>query len=193
MFLSICAATVAATVLLVVGLVTSNPASHSADRTVDFRAAQLTYERAVVPLITDGGKTVELGIKVGISDLDDTRPSDDGHHALAPAVVAAQATSWAADLHALAARLRAIAPPPPLIDAHAGFVAALDEYGRAAELVRDAASADAAARGALLDEARAAGRHADERFDAASALLQTARGQLGLGTSPDFPDPAATR
>src|SRR5437763_15671021 len=154
------AAIAAAMALLVVGLVTSTRSSQPVDGNAGARGAQLAYERAVVPLITDGGKIVELGVKVGIGDMEDARPSDSSHHVLAPAVVAAQAASWSADLHALATQLRTIGAPPSLADAHAGFIAALGDYARAAERVRDAASVDAAVRTQLLDEARAAGRNA---------------------------------
>jgi hypothetical protein len=95
-----------------------------------------------------------------------------------------------ADLNALAERVQAISPPSSMIDAHAAFVAALRGYAHSASLVAEAAgTTDPVERARLLESAREAGRAADDKFDAASALLQGERRRLGLAPSADFPDP----
>jgi hypothetical protein len=143
--------------------------------------------------VTEGGKTVELGIKVGIGDLVAAATAPSGEHRVAPDVVAGQAASWVSDLNRLADRVQAIDAPPNLNDANAMFVAALRGYSNSASLVAEAATTtDAGQRDRRLQEARDAGRNADKRFDAASALVQAERHRLGLAPSPDFPDPTSS-
>ena len=193
LLLGISAATIAAVALLAVGLAVSSRQSHPSASDERDRAQLSAYEHAVVPLVTEGGKTVELGIKVGIGDLENAESAASGDHPIAPEVVAGQAASWTADLNGLADRVQAISPPPSMVDAHRMFVAALRGYAQSASIVAEAAAAsDPAARAQLLDAAREAGRSADQQFDAASALLQAERHRLGLAPSPDFPDPTSS-
>src|SRR4029077_3064652 len=116
---------VSTVLVLFVALAFSHPSDTS---TVDAeRTAQESYEHALVPLVTQGGRTVELGVKVGIGDLE---KGD-----LAPEVVAQQAYAWGTDLHSLSVRVEALQPPARLHDAQAGFVMALRAYEHTSFLV----------------------------------------------------------
>lgn len=153
------------------------------DHRTDIARAIEEYEAAVVPIVREGGKLVEVGVKVGLSDLST-------EHVTAPAVVAEQAQVWRRELTALGRQLAEVTAPGDLEAAHAAFVDALRIYAEAAALVEEAArSAPGAPRDELLDRVVDAGDRADERYDEGSRLLQDLRRRSGLEPSSDFPDP----
>ena len=191
--LGVSAATTAAVVLFLVGLAISSQTSSPAGADERDQAGLSAYEKELVPVLAEGGKTVELGVKVGIGDLEAAWSTASGGHLVAPEVIARQAASWAADLNRLADRVEAISAPPNLTDSNAMFIAALHTYAHSASIVVEAATtADAGERVRLLQAARDTGRSADKQFDVASALLQAERRRLGLAPSPDFPDPTSS-
>lgn len=145
----------------------------------------LAYERAVIPHLKDGGRTVEQGMKPGVDDLLN-------RHVVPPATIAAEADRWAADLTRVRDTVNGIDPPRALAEAGRLFVTALDTYIRAARTFGEAARAPEARRREIANRGYDLGRDADRTYDAASRILQTERRRLGLGPSPDFPDPTPT-
>lgn len=143
------------------------------------------YEEAVLPLLREGGKIVQLGLKVGIGDL-----GTDGQ--MSPSVVESQARSWRRDLGELEASLVALSPPSGLDQVHRDFTLALQRYRRVASIIVEAAGESGERRANLLDEAIRLGEAADGAYDEASTRVQELRRRFGLGPTPDLPDPVAT-
>lgn len=144
-------------------------------------AEVIAYEDKIGEPTAEGGKVVQLGLKVGLSDLG-------GERKTAPAVIADQARAWTRDLERVRAQLSAIDPPRRLRLVHADLLRSLTEYAGTAELIERAArAAEGTDRDALLDEAAARGRAADRTYDRAGTALQEARRSLGLGPSYEFP------
>lgn len=147
------------------------------------KARLVSYESAIAAPLKDGGRTVEQGMKPALADLN-------VDHVTPPAMIAREARQWVADLTDVRARVAAVTPPAQLRAVSRGFDEALTLYVEAARWFERAATADALQRSALLDKGYAAAKRADAAYDAASRLLQTARHRVGLGSSPDFPDPS---
>ena len=142
----------------------------------------LAYEAALLPHLREGGKTVERGMKPGVDDLLNK-------HVVPPATIAVEAETWAADLTRVRTALAAVEPPPQLTEVSQLFDDSLDAYVQAAHVFAEAARAPEAQRRAIANRGYDLGRTADRIYDSASRIIQTARRNLGLGPSSDFPDP----
>jgi hypothetical protein len=141
----------------------------------------LSYERQLTPIVKDGGGTVQEGLKPAITDLTQS-------HIVPPASIANEADRWAASLRQDRAKLAAVHPVPATLRAmHQKFLDALNGYAAAADALAAAGRAPAAGRSAALSRVYRAGQSADTVYDEASAALQQARKQLGLGADPDYP------
>ncbi|MDQ3757418.1 MAG: hypothetical protein M3394_06195 [Actinomycetota bacterium] len=138
------------------------------------------FEAAITPAAVEGGQVIELGLKVGIRDLDAGGPTS-------PALVAEQAELWAADLDRITTRFSDSPAPSSLVAVRKAFVAALREYAAAARLIGDGAKAEGDRRNSLLDGAVARARAADGLYDDAARRLQRLRREAGLEANPDFP------
>lgn len=146
------------------------------------RAELETYQSAIAPVMQEGGRTVELGMKPAIKDL--AEPGG-----VPAAAIAGESDAWIRDLTSVRTRVAAVTPPKALAEAHRLFDAALGEYLAAAALFGRAARAPAAERRALIDHGLDTAERADDTYDAASRIIQRWRRDLGLGATADFPDP----
>ena len=143
------------------------------------------YEKAVVPLLREGGQVVELGMKAGVTDL--SKPGG------VPAeAIAGESDAWIRVLNTVRDELALMTPPPALAEAHRLFGDALRRYVEAARIFGEAARGPAAGRQAVIDRGLDIAESADDVYDAASAIVQRWRRDLGLGPSADFPDPTAS-
>lgn len=98
--------------------------------------------------------------------------------------------AWVERLSGLEGEVRGLDVPEALAPSQAGFLSAIESYVLLARTLGAAAGDDdPAAIDATLDRAVALGTQGDEQFDAAAAVIQDARRELGLGPSPDLPDP----
>jgi hypothetical protein len=141
----------------------------------------LSYEHRLTPIVKDGGEIVQEGLKAAITDLVQS-------HVTPPASIANEADRWAASLRQDRAKLAAVHPVPASLRAmHRKFLDALNGYAAAADALAVAGRAAAPGRSAALDRVHQAGQRADTVYDEASATLQQARKQLGLGVDPDYP------
>ena len=143
----------------------------------------VAWENAVLPVLQDGGKTVEQGMKAALDDLVDK-------HVVPPYVIAKEAAGWVSALRDVQTRLAVVPTPPALTPAVTDFQAALDEYVRAAEDFRKAALAPAGPdRDRFVASGRSHGEAADDVYDRGGALVQRFRHDLGMPSSAFFPEP----
>jgi hypothetical protein len=146
------------------------------------RSELAAYQAGILPPLREGGVVVEQRMKPAVSGLAQAP-------AAALAQVAADAPSWVGQLAAVRTKVAAVPAPAELAEAAAGFDRALARYAEAARQFGAAADAPAASRAAAAAAAVDVARDADALYDGASAVIQRARRRLGLGPTPDFPDP----
>ena len=103
-----------------------------------------------------------------------------------------RAKGWRNGMRAALASLLSLHPPSFLGDIEAKWKMSFDAYLEVPDLLDQAASAVDGARERFLDAAAAAGTRADGLFDEAARVMQFHRRRLGLGSTHDLPDPAAT-
>jgi hypothetical protein len=148
------------------------------------RAAYLAYEAAALVPIREGGRIVQEEMKPSLSEL---------RAGTISAVIAHErAAGWRGGMSAALTQLLALHPPAFLQDIGSKWKASLDTYVEIAALFDLAAAASGAERLRLLDEAAATGTRADRLFDAAARVMQLQRERLGLGVTPDLPNPAGS-
>lgn len=161
-------------VTLAFQLASSKPTAVSATRLQ-------AYEGQLLPLVTEGGRTVEHGVKPAISDLR-------SRHVVPPAMIAAEATNWIGDLTQIRRKVAALTAEGPLQGVNAAFVRSLDRYVTACQTFRQAATARLLSnRIPLIDRGVDQAVEADRLYDRASADLQDLRRRAGLPPSSSFP------
>ena len=139
------------------------------------------YEEAVVPIVKDGGKVVQLGMKPAMDDL--------AHlHIVPPKVIGSEGDGWVLSLEQVRARLSRVPTPPTLREVTDYFLIALDRYTAAAREFANAARAAGSARATSLKRGVTLATSADHTYDRGSALLQAARHSVGLAPNPNFPE-----
>ncbi|MCU1591847.1 MAG: hypothetical protein JWP11_3103 [Frankiales bacterium] len=142
----------------------------------------LAYEHAVVPIVQDGGRVIQDGMKPAIDDLQ-------YRHIVPAPVIAQEAAGWLDRLASVRTRLAAVSAPPALQSPTSTFLTALDGYRAAAQSFRAAALAPAGAkRGALVARGVKQAETADRVYDQGAAVVQGLRHGFGLEPSPYFPD-----
>ncbi len=164
-------------------LIGTTGSSSSGDSTLQ-RPALLAYEGKLLPLVQDGGRVVQQGMKPALDDLR-------YKHIVPLSVIAIEADGWISSLRLVRAKIEQVPSPDALTPAHQAFLSALDEYVAAATAFREAALA---APGAPREQKVAVGiRHAeraDATYDRGALVLQQARRSLGLQSNPNFPEVA---
>jgi hypothetical protein len=145
------------------------------------RPALLAYEGRLLPLVQDGGRVVQQGMKPALDDLR-------YKHIVPAPVIAQEGDGWIASLETVQTKVRQVAAPDGLTTAHQAFLQALEEYLVAAKAFRAAALAPpgAARERQIADGVRHA-EHADHTYDRGAAILQRVRRSLGLPADPNFP------
>ena len=145
------------------------------------KAALLAYEKQVVPLVQDGGRVVEQGMRPAVHDLQ-------VDHVVPGWQIAREGDGWIASLTGVRREVARVSAPDGLRPAQQAFVEALDEYVDAARTFRAAALATGARRTELLDEGIRQAELADHTYDRGSAVVQGIRHDVGLPSSPYFPE-----
>lgn len=141
----------------------------------------LSYEKQLVPVVTEGGELVEQSMKPALRDLR-------YDHVTPPSFMATEAEQWTIRLASVRARVMAIKTVPELSAVSRAIADAIDGYGEAARYFRSAFVAEAGpARDQLVSQGITSARAADQRYDRASAGLQSIRHRLGLPANPNFP------
>jgi len=139
------------------------------------------WQAEIMPPVQHWGQIEILGMRPAISDL----RAGTGVPAI---TVAGEARAWQSGLRDVRSGMDAAHPPAGLLAAARLFDQALALYLQAAETIERAASGPVEARVALIDRAVSTAMQADCVYDSASAVLQQARIEAGLGTTADFPD-----
>jgi hypothetical protein len=156
---------------------------HDAPARPRLTTAELSaYQAGVLPPLREGGQVVEQELKPAVADLAAGKVSG-------PAF-AAQTTGWLGRLAEVRRQVAGVVPPPDLRPAADGFDRALARYADTVRAFGAAASASKAGREAALANAYEVALDADHLYDTASAVIQQWRRRLGLGTTPDFPNPS---
>ena len=150
----------------------------------DDRESYLRYESAVLPLVREGGRVVQQEMKPSIREL--------GAGEITERMAHDRVAGWRTAFTRLGADLMALDPPGFLGDIERRWTAAVDGYLKIPDLFERAVTQTGDARARLLTEAAAAGESADKLFDDAAAVMQYHRRRLGLGSTSQLPDPAAT-
>ncbi len=170
------ASTVAALGLLTAWAVTSGGA------TGPTRNALVAYERAVLPLVQDGGRVVEQGMKPAVNDLQYA-------HIVPPAVIGSEGDGWVRSLRVVRQKLVRVAPPVGVATVQRTFVTAVDGYIRAATVFAAAARSQAGPeRSRRIQDGIQTAQAADRVYNQASAMLQRLRHAVGLPSDPNFPE-----
>lgn len=146
------------------------------------RGQEQRFEAAVVPLVTEGGRVVEEGMKPALHDL----TTD---HVTPPAFIATEAAQWQATLTRVGQQLGTVRASGRLDRARDRLVAALATYADAAASFHAAALASGSRRDQLIDEGIATAKRGDATYDKGATIVQAVRRSLGLGPSASFPDP----
>jgi hypothetical protein len=145
------------------------------------RPALLAYEARLLPLVQDGGRVVQQGMKPALDDLR-------YKHIVPAPVIAQEGDGWVTSLETVQTKVRQVAAPAGLTTAHQAFLQALEEYVVAAKAFRAAALAPpGAARERQIADGIRHAEHADHTYDRGAAILQRARRSLGLPADPNFP------
>ena len=148
------------------------------------RAAILTYERAVVPIVNEPGRVVVEEMRPSLREFNDGE--------LTGEQLLRRAAAWARVFGEARSQLLALDPPGFLGDIEVRWREALDGYLATVQGFETLARGAESQRPRLIADAAAAGERADDLFDKAAAVIQFHRRLLGLGASRDLPDPATT-
>jgi hypothetical protein len=146
------------------------------------RAQEQAFEHAVVPLVTEGGRVVEQGMKPALHDLttDHVTPSS---------FIAVEASQWQSTLDRVRTGLAGVRTVGQLRLARSRLVAALGLYAEAAADFRAAALTSGNRQRQLIDSGIATAKRGDATYDEGATIVQALRRSLGLGPSASFPDP----
>ncbi len=125
------------------------------------------YAGEIRPIMEEGGKVVELGIKPALADY------ASGVETLGE--LAQESRAWISALGGLRRRLAAVDAPPVLARAHATYLRALDQYLAVARRLQRASRDPDAKRAAVVREVTRLGNAADKTYDAAERLLDEHR------------------
>jgi hypothetical protein len=145
------------------------------------KPALLAYEKQLVPLVQDGGRVVEHGMRPAVHDLQ-------VEHIVPGWQIAREGDGWITNLTEVRRKVARVSTPSGLRPAQDAFLEALDEYVVAARTFRAAALATGARRTELLDKGVSQAEVADHTYDRGSAVVQGIRHELGLPSSPYFPE-----
>jgi hypothetical protein len=145
------------------------------------KAALLAYEKQVVPLVQEGGKVVEQGMRPAVHDLQ-------VQHIVPGWQIAREGDGWITNLTEVQRKVARVSTPDGLQPAQDAFLKSLSEYVAAARTFRAAALATGPARTKLLDQGVREAQTADHTYDRGSAVLQGIRHELGLPSNPYFPE-----
>jgi predicted component of type VI protein secretion system len=137
----------------------------------DDRAALQRYESGIVGPLHVIDRVVEQ-VNPSIEKLR-AHPDDAGD-------VPDRVEEWRRDLTLARVRVLAVRPPEYLRDIGRRWVAAIDAYLRAADLVERAARSTGSGRTALLTAARAADEEADRLLDSPAGVVRFHRHRLGV-------------
>ena len=168
------AAAIGATAVFLVG---------SSNRRAD-RNAVLAYERAILPLVREANKILHNEIPVVLEALRKGQETDDR--------LAQRTAQWERDLERVRTDLLALTPPALLGGVEEGFGVTMGAYLLAVDAVADVGVASPDQRANAIDTAKTFAERAPEFLDDVTSIIQFHRRRLGLGTSPDLPEPTAT-
>jgi hypothetical protein len=125
------------------------------------------YARDVQPLLEEGGKVVELGIKPALADYASGKETE--------AELALESRSWISALRGVERRIRALTVPPEVADAHTTYLRALERYVVVARRLQRASADPDSDRRQVVAEVTRLGEAADRTYDEAAALVDAAR------------------
>jgi len=168
------AAAIGATAVFLVG---------SSNRRAD-RNAVLAYERSILPLVREANKILETEIPVVLEALRKRQETDDR--------LAQRTSQWERDLERVRKDLLALTPPALLGGVEEGFGVTMGAYLLAVDAVADVGAAAPAERASAIENAATFAERASGFLDDVASIIQFHRQRLGLGTSPDLPEPTAT-
>lgn len=147
-------------------------------------AAELVaYEDALAPVVKDWGSIEILGMRPAIADL--RAGTDLGR----PELVAVQARAWRAALALDRRKLVELRAPGALRQTRDLLLDSMDRYLAATASFLAATAAQGVERERFIDAGIRHAKDGAQVYDRASALLQAARREVGLGPSQTFPDP----
>jgi len=142
------------------------------------------YEAAILAPVKDWGSVEVLGMRPSVRDL------LGGKGSLPANAVLAESRAWLTAFAHDRELIAAVRPPTGLGRCRGLMLRALDKYADAARTFGQAAQTPLAQRRPVIEAAIASATAGDDLFDQASAVLQQARLDAGLGISPDFPSPS---
>ena len=130
-------------------------------------AAVEKYVADVKPIIEEGGKVVELGIKPALADY------ASGKETLGE--LAIESRAWIIALSGVKRKLAAVPAPPELTAAHATYLRSLDQYLDVAKTLQRASRDRGAKRSEVVRRVTRLGDAADDTYDEAVRLVSEHR------------------
>ena len=172
------------TIALIVALAVGAPAvffAGSANRKDD-RGALVSYERSLLPAVREAGRIVQQEMKPSLREI--VEGSITGQQLLD------RTGAWQRVFKRVRDDLLALEPPAFLGDIESGWDAAIGAYLITVDAFQGVGRSDPGTVPVAVDQAVTLAEHADELFDRVAGVIQFHRRRLGLGASPNLPDPS---
>jgi hypothetical protein len=148
----------------------------------DDRAAIVAYERSVLPAVREAGRIVQQEMKPSLREVVDGTIT--GQQLLD------RTGAWQRVFKRVRDDLVALDAPAFLGDIDAGWDAAMGAYLVTVDAFQAIGRADPGFVSVAVDQAVSLAERADDLFDRVAGVVQFHRRRLGLGASPNLPDPS---
>jgi hypothetical protein len=148
----------------------------------DDRAAIVSYERSLLPAVREAGRIVQQEMKPSLREI--AEGTITGQQLLD------RTGAWQRVFKRVRDDLLALEPPALLGDIEAGWDAAIGAYLITVDAFQTVGRADPGTVSAAVDQAATLAEQADKLFDRVAGVIQFHRRRLGLGATPNLPDPS---
>jgi hypothetical protein len=148
----------------------------------DDRAAIVSYERSLLPAVREAGRIVQQEMKPSLREI--AEGTITGHQLLD------RTGAWQRVFKRVRDDLLALEPPALLGEIEAGWDAAIGAYLITVDAFQTVGRADPGTVSAAVDQAATLAERADKLFDRVAGVIQFHRRRLGLGATPNLPDPS---
>jgi hypothetical protein len=148
----------------------------------DDRAAIVSYERSLLPAVREAGRIVQQEMKPSLREI--AEGTITGQQLLD------RTGAWQRVFKRVRDDLLALEPPALLGEIEAGWDAAIGAYLITVDAFQTVGRADPGTVSAAVDQAATLAEQADKLFDRVAGVIQFHRRRLGLGATPNLPDPS---
>ncbi|MEX2557302.1 MAG: hypothetical protein WEB06_16935 [Actinomycetota bacterium] len=148
------------------------------------RAALVSYEESLLPAVREAGRIVQQEMKPSLREIVEGT--------ITGVQLLDRTGAWQRVFQRVRDDLLGLEPPALLGDIEAGWDAAMGAYLVTVDAFQTVGRADPGTLSAAVDQAVTIAENADKLFDRVAGVIQFHRRRLGLGASPNLPDPSPT-